>query len=146
MRLLPKTQPVYGICHGDLHGGDVCYDDNTVPTLFDFDSSGCGWRALDLGVYLASDDWMNITAEAEAKRQQHLALFLEGYTTNRSLSDAELAVVQRTPLVRHIFLMGHVLRYTRVYQGNNWANDDFINWHMVWFHHWAETHVSEFIL
>jgi len=49
-RLLPKSTPDYGICHGDLHGGDVCYDDNNTPTLFEFDSSGCGWRALDIGV------------------------------------------------------------------------------------------------
>ena len=46
-RLLPKSKPEYGICHGDLHGGDVCYDKNNNPMPFDFDSSGYGWRALD---------------------------------------------------------------------------------------------------
>lgn len=27
---LPKSEPEYGICHGDLHGGDVCYDESNV--------------------------------------------------------------------------------------------------------------------
>ncbi len=52
-QLLPESKPEYGICHGDLHGGDVFYDENSRPTLFDFDSSGCGWRALDIGVFFA---------------------------------------------------------------------------------------------
>ncbi len=47
--LLPCTSPDYGVCHGDLHGGDVIYDANGQPTLLDFDSSGVGWRAVDLG-------------------------------------------------------------------------------------------------
>ena len=103
----------------------------------DFDSSGCGWRALDIGVYLASDKWMDISDEAEVIRQRKLGMFLEGYTRHRSLYDNELAAIQLTPLVRHIFLMGHVLRYTAVVEGNHWADDGFIDWHMTWFKHWA---------
>lgn len=134
--LLPTTSPAYGVCHGDLHGGDVLYDANGMPTLLDFDSSGCGWRAVDLGVYLCHD-WMNTTPEAEAIRQQRLAVFLDGYQTVRQLGDHELAAIQLTPAIRHIFLMGHVLRHTTVYQGWNWANDGFIDWHMRWFRHWS---------
>ena len=135
---LPKSKPEYGICHGDLHGGDVCYGRNNKPVLFDFDSSGCGWRALDIGVFLASDDWMGITRKAENKRQRQLAVFLDGYSSIRSLTAHELSAVQLTPPSRHIFLMGHVLRHTAVYEGENWANDHFIDWHMTWFKHWAE--------
>ena len=139
--LLPKTKPEYGICHGDLHGGDVCYRDGGAPILFDFDSSGIGWRALDIGVFLASDDWMDTTAEAEHRRQTKLATFLEGYGMHRTLSKSELAAIQLTPPIRHIFLMGHVLRYTTVTQGHHWANDSFIDWHMAWFRHWSDRHL-----
>lgn len=132
--LLPCTAPGYGVCHGDLHGGDVIYDANGQPTLLDFDSSGVGWRAVDLGVYLCYD-WMNTSEKAEMDRQRRLAALLDGYQTVRALSDQELAVIQLTPAVRHIFLMGHVLRHTTVYQGWNWANDGFIDWHMKWFRH-----------
>ena len=136
--LLPKTKPEYGICHGDLHGADVGYRDDGTLVLFDFDSSGCGWRALDIGVFLASDAWMDASPEAEDRRQGKLATFLEGYGTHRVLSENELAAIQLTPPIRHIFLMGHVLRYTTVTQGYHWANDSFIDWHMTWFRHWAE--------
>ncbi len=139
--LLPTSKPEYGICHGDLHGGDVCYDENGTPVLFDFDSSGCGWRALDIGVFLASDDWMEVTPEAEARRQRRLAAFLGGYATVRALSEQELNAVQLGPPIRHIYLMGFVLRYTTTRQGEHWANDDFIDWHMTWFQHWAESNL-----
>lgn len=138
--LLPCTAPQYGFCHGDLHGGDVLYGADGLPTLLDFDSSGCGWRAVDLGVYL-SHDWMNTSPEAESLRQARLAAFLDGYQSVRQLSSAELAVIQLTPAIRHIFLMGHVLRYTTLYQGWNWANDSFIDWHMQWFRHWQAQRV-----
>lgn len=137
-QLLPKSKPEYGICHGDLHGGDVCYDAHGQPVLFDFDSSGCGWRALDIGVFLASDRWMDVTAEAEERRQRQLATFLEGYARIRELTEPERTAVQLGPPVRHIYLMGFVLRYTAVREGDHWANDDFIDWHMTWFRHWAE--------
>lgn len=136
--LLPQTKPEYGVCHGDLHGGDAFYSEVGDATLLDFDSSGCGWRAVDIGVYLC-DSWMDTSVDAEAMRQRKLSTFLEGYTTVRRLSDNELAVVQLTPAVRHIYLMGLVLRYTTTYSGWNWANDDFCDWHMKWFRHWDET-------
>ncbi|MDF2628914.1 MAG: hypothetical protein K0R39_2745 [Symbiobacteriaceae bacterium] len=133
--LLPHSSPIYGICHGDLHGGDVLYDPSGRPTLLDFDSSGCGWRAVDLGVYLCHD-WMNTSPESDRVRQNRLAVFLDGYQSVRELGENERAVIQLTPAIRHIFLMGHVLRHTTVYQGWNWADDGFIDWHMHWFRHW----------
>jgi Ser/Thr protein kinase RdoA (MazF antagonist) len=136
-QLLSTSKPEYGICHGDLHGGDVCYDENRKPTLFDFDSSGYGWRALDIGVHLASDDWMDITSEAEDRRRRRLAAFVDGYANIRTLTERELSAVQLTAPIRHIFLMGHVLRYTATWEGEHWANDNFIDWHMTWFRHWA---------
>ena len=138
--LLPDTKPEYGICHGDLHGGDVCYYRRNRPVLFDFDSSGCGWRALDIGVFLASDEWMDTTCEVEHRRQRNLDVFLKGYSNSRSLTDHELSAVQLGPPIRHVFLMGHVLRYTTVRDGDHWANDNFIDWHMTWFRHWEANH------
>ena len=43
MAVLPRRNPEHGVCHGDLHGGDVFYSPDGVPVIFDFDSSGCGW-------------------------------------------------------------------------------------------------------
>lgn len=136
--LLTTSKPEYGICHGDLHGGDVHYGEDNTPVLFDFDSSGCGWRALDIGVFLATSQWMDISGEAEDRRQGRLATFLRGYSSHRKLSENELSAIQLAPPIHHIFLMGHVLRYTAIYEGEHWANNQFIDWHMNWFRYWAE--------
>ncbi|WP_407573010.1 phosphotransferase [Deinococcus altitudinis] len=39
-----------GICHGDLHGGNVHVPDG-VWTRFDFDCGGRRWRAYDVAVF-----------------------------------------------------------------------------------------------
>jgi Ser/Thr protein kinase RdoA (MazF antagonist) len=132
-KLLSKSKPEYGICHGDLHGGDVRYKEDNTPVIFDFDSSGYGWRALDIGVFQGTPDWMDTSDEAEQLRRAQLSLFMEGYSRHRRLSENELSIVQLTPFVRHIFLFGHFLRYYGIHQGNYFANDDYIDWHMEWF-------------
>ena len=141
VQLLPKSKPEYGICHGDLHGGDVRYDERDTPVLFDFDSSGYGWRALDIGVFLATANWMDITREAEVRRQSQLAVLLKGYSKIRKLSANERTAVQLAPPVHHIYLMGFVLRYTTVREGEHWADDRFLDWHMKWFRHWAQNNL-----
>jgi len=136
--LLTTSKPEYGVCHGDLHGGDVRYREDNTPVLFDFESSGCGWRALDIGVFLATSNWMDISSQAEDSRQDRLATFLRGYSSHRELSENELSAIQLAPPIHHIFLMGHVLRYTTIHEGEHWANNQFIDWHMNWFRYWAE--------
>ncbi len=136
-KLLPTTKPEYGVCHGDLFGGDVRYKEDNTPVIFDFDSSGCGWRALDIGVVLNTPDWMNTSDEAEQLRQKRLSLFLEGYSKNRKLTQNELSVIQLGPPVHHIFLFGLFLRYYGTHQGSHFADDGYIDWYMAWFSHWA---------
>ena len=141
-QLLTTSKPEYGICHGDLFGGDVRYKTDNTPVIFDFDSSGCGWRALDIGVFLTTPEWMDTSDEAEKLRQTQLLTFLQGYSRHRQLNENELTAIQLTPPIHHIFLMGHVLRYTALYEGNYWANDDFLDWHMKWFKCWVESDSS----
>jgi Ser/Thr protein kinase RdoA (MazF antagonist) len=138
--LLPRRHPEHGVCHGDLHGGDVLYSGDGEPELFDFESSGCGWRALDIAVFRGSSDWMDTSPEAQAREQREVAQFLDGYTSIRELSKAELEVLKLDSAVHHIFLMGIVLRYWTVRDGWYWANDSFIDWHMKWFRHWIQHH------
>ena len=134
-----RTAPEFGVCHGDLHGGDVAYDGAGNPTLFDFDSSGRGWRAYDIGIFPASVEWMDTSEQLESTRQQRLAVFLEGYNTCRPISSDEIEAIRYSPAIRHIFLMGHVLKHTTVTEGVHWADDSFIDWHMNWFTHWIRT-------
>jgi Ser/Thr protein kinase RdoA (MazF antagonist) len=137
--LLPlRSTSAWGVCHGDLHGGDARIDGGGRVTLFDFDSSGYGWRALDLGVFLASDGWMDTHGEALKKRESRWRAFLEGYSGERDLHANELEAARLCPAIRHIYLMGIVLLYTIHREGNHWANDNFIDWHMAWFRWWSD--------
>lgn len=141
-RTLPRRTPEHGVCHGDLHGGDALYSPDGSPTLFDFDSSGLGWRALDIATFEGTSDWMDISAEADIRRQHEVAQLLEGYTSVRELSSGELEVMKLGSAVRHISLMGLVLRYWSNHNGWHWADDGFIDWHMTWFRHWVATHAK----
>jgi Ser/Thr protein kinase RdoA (MazF antagonist) len=138
--LLPQRYPEHGVCHGDLHGGDVLYSPDGQPVIFDFDSSGTGWRALDIAIFQGASDWMDMSQEADLRRQHEVGQFLEGYTSVRTMSSGEAEVLKLDQAVHHIFLMGLVLRFWHIHDGLHWANDGFLDWHMKWFRHWIEQH------
>jgi Ser/Thr protein kinase RdoA (MazF antagonist) len=100
---LPRTPPAYGLCHGDLHPANVCFDAAGAPTLFDFDCMGYGWRAYDLTVFL----W-NAFGERRPKRwrQSRWRAFLRGYREVRPLPDDLDAVLPLFLVARQIWLMG----------------------------------------
>ena len=138
--VLEYRAPQHGVCHGDLFGGDVLYSLDGEPVIFDFESSGTGWRALDIAVFTGSPDWMDTSAEALLCQKREVAQFLEGYTEVRELTEGEYRILELDSAVHHIFLMGLALRYWTNRDGWYWANDDFIDWHMKWFRHWFEHH------
>jgi len=82
LELLPCDLPDYGICHGDLHPGNVRFAADGAPTLFDFDCCGPGWRGYDLAVFL----W-NSYGERRPKRWRDARwrAFLVGYSGIRPL-------------------------------------------------------------
>jgi Ser/Thr protein kinase RdoA (MazF antagonist) len=133
---LQATSPEHGVCHGDLHGGDVLHSADGTPVIFDFGSSGTGWRALDIGVFGGSPDWMDTSPDAELARQREVGEFLNGYASIRDLTTGETAVLHLDFAVHHIYLMGVVLRYWTGRDGWHWATDQFIDWHMKWFRNW----------
>ena len=100
---LPRTPPEYGLCHGDPHPGNVCFDTAGRPTLFDFDCMGYGWRAYDLSVFL----W-NVFGERRTKRwrESRWRAFLRGYREVRPLSEGLDEVVPLFLVARQIWLMG----------------------------------------
>jgi Ser/Thr protein kinase RdoA (MazF antagonist) len=100
---LPRTSPAYGLCHGDLHPGNVRFGDDGELTLFDFDCCGYGWRAYDLAVFL----W-NSYLERRSKtwRASRWRAFLRGYGAVRVLTADDLAPVPLFLVARQIWLMG----------------------------------------
>ncbi len=138
LKLLKKEKPYYGLCHGDLHSGDSYIDNNGNVTLFDFDSFGYGYRALDIGVFPASYEWMDVSMKAKKARKRKWEAFLKGYQKERILSKNELKAAQLCAPVRHIYLMGVPLKYWSEYDGHHWIDDNYFNWHMDWFKSWQK--------
>jgi Ser/Thr protein kinase RdoA (MazF antagonist) len=103
LRALPRTPPGYGLCHGDLHPANVCFDAAGAPTLFDFDCMGYGWRAYDLTVFL----W-NAFGERRPKRwrETRWRAFLRGYEEVRPLPEELDAMLPLFLVARQIWLMG----------------------------------------
>jgi Ser/Thr protein kinase RdoA (MazF antagonist) len=133
---LPKAGPEYGMCHGDLHTGNARFDRHGRLTLFDLDSCGYGWRAIDIGVYHVSYDWMNLGGEVRRQKERFWAAFVEGYSAQRSLSDNELIAAQLCLPIRHLELMGVTIRYWSPQEGIHWINDEYMDGHVNWFKEW----------
>jgi Ser/Thr protein kinase RdoA (MazF antagonist) len=100
----PRESAAFGMCHGDLHPGNVRFGTPPLPWVFDFDCCGYGWRAYDLAVFL----W-NIYGENRPRRyrESRWNAFLKGYRSVRKLDAAERQAIPWFMLARHIWLAGH---------------------------------------
>jgi Ser/Thr protein kinase RdoA (MazF antagonist) len=137
-RLLTRESPQYGMCHGDLHTGNALFDKAGRLTLFDFDSCGYGWRAIDIGVYHVSYDWMDLGQKTRQEKARFWAAFLEGYNSQRLLSTSELAAAQLCLPLRHLELMGLAINYWSPQLGTDWINAGYFDRHLKWFREWAD--------
>ena len=136
--LLSKDLPQYGVCHGDLHTGNARVNTAGELVLYDFDSFGYGWRALDVGVYRVSYDWMDLSAACKVAKARFWEAFVEGYVAERSLSRDELAAVELALPIRHLELMGMTIRYWASHQGAHWISDAYFDQHVAWCKEWAD--------
>ena len=94
-----KPQLDWGACHGDLHDWNAHISKAGEVTLFDFDCCGFGWRAYDIAVFRWA---IRKEPNAEALWQA----FLEGYTSERALNNADLEAVPIFTAIRDIWLAG----------------------------------------
>jgi Ser/Thr protein kinase RdoA (MazF antagonist) len=136
-RRLPTTAPQHGMVHGDLHTGNTRFDETGRIVLFDFDTCGYGWRALDAGMYAANHNWLATDEKSEQTRGRMWESFLEGYTAERALSADELAVAGLGVPLRHFELIGITIRYWAPQIGDHWINDEYFDTHVGWFKWWA---------
>jgi Ser/Thr protein kinase RdoA (MazF antagonist) len=139
-RLVSKNSPEYGLCHGDLHTGNARFDKDGRLTLFDFDSFGYGWRAIDIGVYHVSYDWMSLSVETRRQKDRFWEAFVDGYNSERFLSKNELSAAQLCLPLRHLELMGLTIKYWSPQIGSSWINHDYFDEHLNWFREWTDVY------
>ncbi|NJR46854.1 MAG: phosphotransferase [Hyellaceae cyanobacterium CSU_1_1] len=113
---LDKTAPLWSVCWGDPHSGNVHFTTDNQITLFDFDQCGYGWRVFDLAKFL------QVSLSAGINRKVRDAFF-KGYEDVQQLTDAEVNSLQALTQVAHIWAWAISIKASAVH---NWARiDDF---------------------
>ncbi|MEI6065337.1 MAG: phosphotransferase [Pseudanabaena sp. ELA748] len=93
---LPKEFPMWSVCWGDPHSGNVHFTATNEMTLFDFDQCGYGWRSFDIAKFL------QVTLQAGISPSVRKA-FLHGYQSAQPLEDIELQCMQPLMQVAQIW-------------------------------------------
>jgi len=87
IRHLPQEFPLWSVCWGDPHSGNVHFTETNEITLFDFDQCGYGWRSFDIAKFL------QVTLQAGISPSVRKA-FLHGYQNAQPLEEIELRCMQ----------------------------------------------------
>lgn len=136
--VLQKNNPEYGICHGDIHHGNIHFGRDGEITLFDFDCFGYGWRAYDIAVYLWHQQLNRPACDASNPKQKQWEDFLDGYNAVRPLSDKELKAAKAFVAVRDIWLLGIQLGSLEKNRGCDWLDDGYFDFHLDFIRSWIQ--------
>lgn len=136
--LLPRTTPEFGLCHGDLHFGNVLRDRAGRFTLLDFDCAGYGWRAHDIAVFLWSRGW-EFDRSANLNRTRQWNAFLEGYSSIRRPSKSELEAASLFVPLHQIWVMGLWISLRDGF-GQRWLGESHFDSHLAFLRGWMRRH------
>lgn len=131
---IEKTKQTYGLCHGDFHCGNMKKDKNGAIYIFDFDACGYGYRIFDIGVY-ANINWKPTTISELDNDNKVFDMFSKGYSYCRGISETEKMCFHSILGLRHLELLGMVLRNCTVFEGIHWIEENLrntYNWFMEW--------------
>lgn len=114
---LLNKNPEVGFCHGDFHNFNMHVDNEKIEA-FDFDCCGNGYRSYDLAVF-----WWNLKQNYPHLEPDCWTGFLDGYLSERNISDRDLKLLPQFVALRRIWFLGTLLRNDDVW-GTNWINKD----------------------
>ncbi|HYE10777.1 MAG TPA: phosphotransferase [Patescibacteria group bacterium] len=104
----------WGLCHGDLHAGNVIFNQDNEPGIFDFELCCYGWRLYDLATFIWSilprDDYRNENIELV---DHCIKSFIDGYMMQRALSTEELDLLFNIVLLRHIWRQAERIEFEK---------------------------------
>ncbi len=122
----------WGVCHGDLHAGNIHISEDQALTIFDFDFCGPGWRAYDFAV---------IRSVARFHRGAGLFdAFLRGYTETRPLGAADLRAIPVFHAISELFYLGlNVCKTT--HWGSLRLSDSYLDGKVAFFREWEAEHL-----
>ncbi len=94
-----ETPDSWGPIGGDFHNVSTRFDQQGLPTFFNFDLCGYGWRAYDIASFLLNTNLMH-TSEDQSEA------FFAGYYAVRPLSRNEHAAISPFLTIRRVWLTG----------------------------------------
>ena len=94
---LKQVSPLWSVCWGDPHSGNVHFTSDNQITLFDFDQCGYGWRIFDLAKFLQ----VSLSAGINCKVRD---AFFSGYQEVQELTDLEMSSLQLLTQMAHIWV------------------------------------------
>ncbi len=113
---LEQTAPLWSVCWGDPHSGNVHFTMDNQITLFDFDQCGYGWRIFDIAKFL------QVSLKSGIKGKIRDAFFA-GYQKIQKLTAQELESLQALTQMAHIWAWAINVNATEIH---NWSRlDDF---------------------
>lgn len=128
----------WGLCHGDLHGGNVHFGENATLTHFDFDCGGFGWRAYDIAVLL----WARVRSKQKEDFTNKLwDAFLAAYQEHKTLSGRDLQAIPLFVAIREIWLMGLHTGNSQIW--GSWQDDRYFSKNLSFLRNWCEVHSIE---
>lgn len=135
---LQPEEPYYGFCHGDLHSGNIFFEEMT-PVIFDFDCMGYGYRAYDLCVYAWNESYQN----NDYMEGEEWRALLEGYDEIRSLNDQEVQSLEGFIALRQLWLMGLHADVMQRNAGCCWYNDNYFNEQIKIYRNWYDKAIKK---
>lgn len=134
---LPLKSPYYGLCHGDLHYGNI-YFSAGKPQVFDFDCMGYGYRAYDLSVLL----WDETMGDRNFGDSGQWKEFIRGYQSIRPLSAAEQHSIFAFAALRQLWFVGLMIHTASINNGWEELNRRFFQeqfrQYQFWYEKWQE--------
>lgn len=127
---LPAIAPEFGLCLGDVHTGNVLFNNHNQVTWLDFEQCGYGWRIFDIAKFLQTSIEMKIDFEVRN-------CFVDGYQDVRELSDGELAAIPVFVKVAHIWMMGIATHMVGNVKGYADFDDDWLDTKLATLEQWS---------
>lgn len=130
----PEGSLSYGMCHGDLHVGNVMLQPDGELTIYDFDWCGNSWRGYDL----ATIRW---SLPRDNKGEAPWRVFLRGYQQQRKLSRQERTLMPWFVVLRHFEFLNFQLSM-RKHVGSGWLNDNYYDFQINFLRSWVKQNID----
>lgn len=114
LNCLQQVSPLWSVCWGDPHSGNVHFTKDNHITLFDFDQCGYGWRIFDIAKFLQ----VSLSAGMNCRIRD---AFFDGYQKVQTLTDSEKLSLQALTQMAHIWAWAINIKATAIH---NWSRLD----------------------